>query len=154
VSERALRWAASGLAGAGLGIAAYLTYTRYADAAIACSTGGCETVQSSEYATLAGIPVPVLGLVGYAAILATALVRGEIAALAGAALALGGFAFSIYLVYVQWAIIEAFCLWCLASDVVMFLLVMVTLLRVRASSRTAVGTVVRPPPARTSSPPR
>lgn len=135
MSERAFRAASAGLACAGLGIAAYLTYTRYADAAIACTTGGCETVQSSEYATLAGIPVSVLGLAGYAAILLTTLVRGEVAAVAGAALALGGFAFSIYLVYVQWAIIEAFCMWCLASDVVMFLLVAATLLRVRAASR-------------------
>jgi uncharacterized membrane protein len=137
VSERALRGTTAGLALAGLGIAAYLTYARYAHAALACTTGGCETVQSSEYATLAGIPVPVLGLAGYAAILATAFVRGELGALAGLALALGGFAFSIYLVYVQWAIIEAFCVWCLASDVVMLLLVVVSLLRVRATARAA-----------------
>ncbi len=135
MSERGLRGATGALALGGMGIAAYLTYTRYADAAIACTTGGCETVQSSEYAELAGIPVAVLGLAGYAAILATAFVAGELGALAAAALVLGGFAFCVYLVFVQWAVIEAFCVWCLASDVVMALLVLASLLRLRAVLR-------------------
>ena len=77
MSDRALRVAVALLALAGTGIAAYLTYAWYAEATIACTTGGCETVQSSSYAKLAGLPVPVLGLVGYLGILATALVPGE-----------------------------------------------------------------------------
>ena len=56
MSERGLRAAVALLALAGAGIAAYLTYAWYAEAAIACTTGGCETVQSSSYAKLAGIP--------------------------------------------------------------------------------------------------
>ena len=122
MSDRALRAAVAVLALAGAGIAAYLTYAKYADATIVCSTGGCETVQSSEYADLLGIPVAVLGLIGYLAILATAFSAGETARVAGAALALGGLAFSVYLVVVQVFAIEAYCVWCLASDVVMLLL--------------------------------
>ena len=45
---------------AGLGIAGYLTYTRYSGAPIVCATGGCETVQHSRYAVVAGIPVAVM----------------------------------------------------------------------------------------------
>jgi uncharacterized membrane protein len=131
VSDRALRIAVAGLALAGAAIAAYLTYAKYADATIACSTGGCETVQESEYAEILGLPVPVLGLAGYLAIFATALFRGEMARLVGAALALGGLAFSVYLIFVQIFAIEAFCQWCLASDVVMALLAVATLLRLR-----------------------
>jgi uncharacterized membrane protein len=135
VSERGLRLATTLLALAGLGIAAYLTYVRYAGAAIACSTGGCEKVQSSSYAELAGIPVAVIGLAGYAVIFATAFRAGELGALVAAALTLGGFAFAVYLVYVQLGIIDAVCEWCIASDSVMAALVVVSLLRVRAVSR-------------------
>ena len=131
MSDRALRAAVAVLALAGAGIAAYLTYAKYADATIVCSTGGCETVQSSEYADLLGIPVAVLGLIGYLAILATAFSAGETARVAGAALALGGLAFSVYLVVVQVFAIEAYCVWCLASDVVMLLLAAAATARMR-----------------------
>jgi uncharacterized membrane protein len=131
VTDRALRIAGAVLALAGAGIAGYLTYAKYADATIACATGGCETVQSSEYAEILRLPVPVLGLAGYLAIFATAIFAGERARLAGAALALGGLIFSAYLVVVQIVAIGAFCQWCLASDVVMLLLAAATVARLR-----------------------
>lgn len=131
MSDQALRIAVVVLALTGTAIAAYLTYAKYADATIACPTGGCETVQSSEYAELLGLPVPVLGLVGYLTIMATAFLASETARLVGAALALGGLAFSVYLVLVQVLAIGAFCQWCLASDVVMLLLAAATVARLR-----------------------
>ena len=131
MSDRALRIAVGVLALAGAAIAAYLTYAKYADATIACSTGGCETVQSSEYAEILGLPVPVLGLIGYLGILATTFVAGETARLVGAALALGGLAFSIYLLVVQIVAIGALCQWCLASDVVMLPLTVAAVARLR-----------------------
>ena len=131
MSDRALRIAVGVLALAGAAIAAYLTYAKYADATIACSTGGCETVQSSEYAEILGLPVPVLGLIGYLGILATTFVAGETARLVGEALALGGLAFSIYLLVVQIVAIGALCQWCLASDVVMLLLTVAAVARLR-----------------------
>ena len=131
MTDQALRIAVAVLALAGAGIAGYLTYAKYADATIACATGGCETVQSSEYAEILGLPVPVLGLAGYLAILATAFFAGERARLTGAALALGGLVFSAYLLVVQIVAIGAFCQWCLASDVVMLLLAAATVARLR-----------------------
>ena len=131
MSDRALRIAVAALALVGAGIAAYLTYAKYADATIACATGGCETVQSSEYAEVLELPVPVLGLLGYLAILATAFSAGEMARLAGAVLALGGLLFSGYLVVVQIVAVGAFCQWCLASDLVMLLLAAATVARLR-----------------------
>ena len=131
MSDRALRIAVGVLALAGAAIAAYLTYAKYADATIACSTGGCETVQSSEYAEILGLPVPILGLIGYLGILATTFVAGETARLVGAALALGGLAFSIYLLVVQIVAIGALCQWCLASDVVMLPLTVAAVARLR-----------------------
>ncbi len=139
MSERGLRLATAGLALVGMGIAAYLTYVHYSGAAIACSTGGCEKVQTSSYAELAGIPVAVIGLVGYVLILLTAFVAGELGAVAAVGLTLGGFAFAVYLIYVQVALIEAFCIWCLASDGVLALLVLVSLLRLRTVTRPAAS---------------
>jgi uncharacterized membrane protein len=144
VTERGLRLVTAALALIGLAIAAYLTYTRYSGAAIACTTGGCEKVQSSSYSEIAGVPVAVVGLVGYALILATAFFRGEAGALAAAALTVGGFAFAVYLVYVQLAIIDAICQWCVASDVVMLLLVLVSALRLRAAARGPTGVITTP----------
>ena len=137
MSERALRLATGVLAFVGLGIAAYLTAVRYTGATIACTTGGCEKVQSSEYAEVAGVPVAVIGLVGYALLLATAFVPGELGALAAAGLALGGFAFCAYLVYVQIALVDAICHWCIANDAVMLVLLGVSLLRLTVVARAA-----------------
>src|SRR5204862_6348450 len=50
MSGRTFRLLMAGLALAGLGIASYLVYTHYSGTQIACSTGGCETVQESAYA--------------------------------------------------------------------------------------------------------
>jgi uncharacterized membrane protein len=131
VSDRRLRLAVGTLALIGAAVAAYLTYARYADASITCTSGGCETVQDSEYAVLAGIPVAVLGLGGYALIFATALSARETARLAGAVLAVAALAFSLFLLYLQLGPIGAVCDWCLANDAVAALLVPVATLRLR-----------------------
>lgn len=132
-----LRAAIATLALAGLGVAAYLAYVRYTGGSYACTTGGCELVQGSKYAVLVGIPVAVIGLVGYASILVSAFVPGEPGAAVGLTLTAVGFAFAAYLIYVQWALIEAFCMWCLISDVIMALLLLLSIVRLRIVIRGA-----------------
>jgi uncharacterized membrane protein len=115
----------------GTAIAAYLTYVHYAGIEPICAaSGGCEKVQSSEYAELAGIPVALLGLLGYIGILAATLAPGDGARLVASSLALGGFAFSIYLTYLELFEIDAICQWCVASAVAMTVLAVLTALRV------------------------
>jgi uncharacterized membrane protein len=119
VSDRRLRLVAALVALAGLLVAGYLTRAHYGDGSLVCPVGGgCETVQESEYAELAGIPVALLGLVAYAVLLALILWDAPLARLAAAALALTGLIFSAFLLVVQAFVIEAFCIWCLANDVV------------------------------------
>jgi uncharacterized membrane protein len=130
LTDGRLRAATAVLALAGAGIAAYLVYARYSGGAIACFTGGCETVQRSSYSELAGIPVAILGLAAYVTVFALALVPGEPARAALLALVLAGVAFSGYLLWAQAGPIGAFCLWCLASDAIMSALAILTLLRV------------------------
>ncbi len=127
-----IRAAVLALSLVGIAIAGYLTYSRYADVSLACATGGCETVQSSRYSEVVGVPVAVLGLLGYAGILAATIWDTVVARAAAFALATIGFAFGLYLLYVQLFVLEAICHWCLASDAVMTALFVVTLLRVRA----------------------
>jgi len=84
-----------------------------------CVTGGCETVQTSEYAVLFGVPVALMGVVGFAATLAVSLVglqggwaeRSE-PTLALLGMSVGGVCFAAYLTYVEAVKIHAWCQWC------------------------------------------
>jgi uncharacterized membrane protein len=131
VSDRTLRAAIAALALAGAAVAAYLVYARYTGTRLACTTGGCETVQHSKYAKAAGIPVAVLGLAAYLTVFATALSARVEAAAIGAAIVLGGLAFGVYLIVIQVAVIDAICQWCLASDAILALLAIASAERLR-----------------------
>jgi uncharacterized membrane protein len=130
-NDRLLRRVILGLSILGAGIAAYLTYAHLAHVQVACTTGGCETVQTSRYAELAGIPVAALGLAGYLVLAVTAAFRTDAARAIGLAAAAFGLMFAGYLLYVQAALIGAFCQWCLASDLILLLLAVATSLRLR-----------------------
>jgi uncharacterized membrane protein len=131
VTYRRLTVASAALAVIGLGIAAYLTYVHYRGIAPVCAIAhGCVKVQSSTWSKLAGVPVAVLGLVGYLGILLSLRVPGERSRLAAACVALTGVAFSAYLTYREVFTIKAICIWCVASAVVMLLLAVLTSLRV------------------------
>ena len=126
-----LRRVTAVLALIGVGIAGYLTWVHYAGLEPVCvgGGGGCEKVQSSRWAELAGIPVAVLGLAGYVAILVSLALPEETGALAAAFLSLVGFGFSAWLTYVEIAKIDAICQWCVASAVVMTALALVSVAR-------------------------
>jgi uncharacterized membrane protein len=132
MSERRLRIAVAALSLAGIAVAGYLTWVHYADLEPICAggSGGCEKVQSSHYAELAGVPVALLGLIGYGAILASLALPGEAGRFAGALLALAGFGFSAWLTYAELFEIDAICQWCVASALIMTALAVVTSLRV------------------------
>jgi uncharacterized membrane protein len=126
-----LRVAVAALALAGLAIAAYLTVVHYTgDAPVCAIAHGCAVVQQSGYAELAGVPVAVLGLAGYAAILASLARDGEVWRTATACLALAGFGFSAWLTYVEVFRLEAICIWCVASAICMTALAILAVVRV------------------------
>ncbi len=93
------------------------------------SSGGCETVQASRWAKLDGIPVSVLGLIGYIGILGSLAIRTELGRAGGFAIALIGFGFSMYLTYRELFTIKAICQWCVGSAVLMTLLAVITAVR-------------------------
>jgi len=127
VSDRALRAAVALVALAGVAVAGYLTYVHYQpDALICTSSGGCETVQDSSYAELAGIPVALLGLLGYVAVLVLVAWDSELARTLSAAIALVAAGFAVYLIVLQAFVIDAWCIWCLVNDLVIVPLLAVT----------------------------
>lgn len=129
--DRRLRIAILVLALIGVGIAGYLTYVHYAGLKVLClSSGGCETVQASRFAKLGGVPVALLGLLGYIGILGTLAIKSELGRLAGFGIALIGFGFSMYLTYRELFTIKAICQWCVSSAVLMTVLAILTAIRV------------------------
>jgi uncharacterized membrane protein len=116
----------------GVGVASYLTYIHYAGIKPLCGRngGGCEIVQTSEYSKLAGVPVALIGLIGYLTILASLLVpESENSRLATVAFTVIGVAFSAYLTYREVFSIHHICEWCLSSFVIIFLLMCLAIWR-------------------------
>lgn len=107
-----------------VGIALYLTIVHYQHDLLVCSTGGCETVQSSKYATIGPIPIAILGLASSATMLGAAvarIVRRDLvfpATVVIFALAAIGFGYEIYLTYVEIWVIDAICQWCVTFAIV------------------------------------
>ena len=104
----------------GLLDAAYLALERVTGGPIACPIGGgCETVQSSPYALLFGVPVAFIGIAGYTLLLVVALLSLQFSNLGSISLdalllVLASIALlaGIYFMYVQVALIGAICFWC------------------------------------------
>ena len=133
------RSAAVALAALGSAISAYLTWVHYSGQLALClGAGGCETVQASRYAELAGWPVALLGLAAFVAAATLALVRlradapvWTLTALFGITLA--GTVFAAYLTALEVFVIHAICPWCVTADSAMVALFVVTLLELRAA---------------------
>lgn len=111
----------------GFVVASYLSIEHFLNKIPPCSlTEGCETVLTSSYATVFGVPEAVWGALFYFGLFIAILYyqkRGNrrmgllLTEIIG-----GGLAWSLYLLYVQVYIIKALCLYCLISDTVMLLL--------------------------------
>jgi uncharacterized membrane protein len=122
------------VAAIGLAIATYLTVTHYAgDAPVCAIAHGCATVQKSDYAKLAGVPVALLGVIGYLAILASLARDGEAWRNATAFLSLVGLGFSGWLTYVEVVELNAICIWCVGSAICMTLLAGLSITRMLKS---------------------
>src|SRR5207302_9432180 len=82
----------------------------------------CDLVNRSEYSTVAGVPVALIGIVGYAGLLAFATfyrAKAETPAILVLG-SVGGLEFALYLTYVEKFILSICCLLCLSSLAVIF----------------------------------
>jgi uncharacterized membrane protein len=133
----------------GVALAGYLTYVHYANIQVACVQGHneCEAVQTSVYSKVAGVPVALVGLIGYIVILGSLLVRQtETTRLATLALTLGGWGFSVYLTYREVFSLEKICEWCVGSAILMTILMLLSVWRFLRGEPRASGTPARTPP--------
>jgi uncharacterized membrane protein len=135
------RMAIAVLALIGVFDAAYLSmYKLGVIGGLVCQVGSCEQVQNSPQAALLGIPVSVLGLGAYLALLALALVgvQPRFAADRRIALALTaisgiGVLFSAYLTYVEARVIYMWCQYCVISAILVTLIFLLSLAGLRGA---------------------
>jgi uncharacterized membrane protein len=123
------------LALVGVGVALYLAYVETQAVSAVCGpVGDCTAVQSSPYARLFGVlPIGVLGLIGYLALLAVWFYPrlrvdrlARLAPLIVFVMAVFGVIFSVYLTYLEPFVIRAVCIWCLTSAIIMTLLLLLS----------------------------
>lgn len=129
-------WSIPILIAGGLIVAGYLTYVELTAAPAVCGVAipGCVVVQTSSYSKLFGfLPIGVIGLLGYTAILTAWFLRKYgpdslkiICSLAIWGMCLFGVLFSAYLTYLEAFVIRATCSWCITSAVFMILLLWVS----------------------------
>jgi uncharacterized membrane protein len=126
-----LRRVMIGLTVAGVALAAYLTYVHYAGIKPACTAGeSCLKVQTSQWSMLDGVPVALIGLIGYVFILGSLLAPDrEESRLATLGLTLIGVGFSGYLTYRELFSIHAVCEECATSAVILTVLLIGAVIR-------------------------
>jgi len=131
MSARALRLTMLVLSVIGLGVASYLTYIHYAGINPVCTAGdSCLKVQTSVYSLLLGVPVALMGLIGYVAITASLIApENETTRFATVVFTVVGFGFSAYLTYRELFSIHAICEWCASSAVILTVLMCLAIWR-------------------------
>jgi uncharacterized membrane protein len=123
----------------GLLVSIYMTvYKLTSNNAMCLGSGDCSTVNASRYSEVNGIPVAVIGVLGYLAILATHFFENrnnffkQNGTLLIFGMALAGFIFTVWLIYVEVAILKALCPFCVTSQTAMtiiFILAVIRLIR-------------------------
>ena len=136
MNDKRLRQIMTVLAIIGLLVSIYMTVYKFTEIEAMCiGSGGCSEVNSSRYSEINGIPVAVLGILGYAAILALLFLEGrsgffqEYGTMLQFGLSLMGFLFTLYLIYVEVALIGAYCPFCLTSQAVMIIIFIISVIR-------------------------
>lgn len=135
-TDNALRWASLALAILGIVNSIYLLIYKYTSNDKLClGSGGCATVNYSPYSEIYNIPVALLGIIGYAAMLAVLALerRWQLARERGRltlfGMSLVGLLFSAYLTYIEAAILHAYCPFCVASAITMVILFVLATIR-------------------------
>lgn len=131
------------LAVLGLLDAIYLTWIKISAQGICIIDGGCEIVNTSQYSSIAGIPIAILGAGAYLAMLGILLLepRNSFFDLNGPMLVLGislaGVLYSAYLTYLEIYVIHAICEFCVLSAIILVIMLVFSTLRLRSSLQEA-----------------
>jgi uncharacterized membrane protein len=120
----------------GLLVSIYMTiYKVTSNDGMCLGSGDCSTVNASRYSEVNGIPVALIGVLGYLAILAAHYFENrnrffeQNSALMIFGMALTGFLFTIWLIYVEVAILQALCPFCVTSQTAMTIIFIISVMR-------------------------
>ena len=120
----------------GLLVSIYMTiYKITSNNSMCLGSGDCSTVNSSRDSEVHGSPVAIIGILGYLAILAVLYFEKrnsffkQNGTLMIFGMALTGFLFTIWLIYVEVALINAICPFCLTSQAAMTLIFIIAVIR-------------------------
>lgn len=150
------------LAFLGLADSAYLAQQEISGAPLICDIqafSDCNTVAGSQYSHLFGIPLAEFGVLFYSILFILAALElfifNRILRRVLQALALIGIIASLYFIFIQMFVIEAFCIYCLASALITFLILLFASLiePVQKKESDLPPTIPPPPPPRLSMPP-
>jgi uncharacterized membrane protein len=134
--DKRLRQVTIALAIIGLLVSIYMTiYKVTSNESMCIGSSGCSEVNASRYSEINGIPVAVLGVIGYASILALLFLDNrlsffqEYGSMIFFGVSLMGFLFTLYLIYLEVALIKAYCPFCLTSQAVMIVIFIISVTR-------------------------
>ena len=122
----------------GFSDAAYLTAKHYLDDPVTCSIlEGCETVTTSIYSTIFNIPIALFGMFYYlfVSILLFLYMEGVNVLKLLVLSTTGAFFTTLYLIYLQAFVLDAFCLYCIISALSSTALFLGTLYLLKLSKR-------------------
>ena len=150
--DRGWLWAPIVLSALGVLVSTYLSAKRFTGGSLACTRwADCDVVNNSVYAKVYGVPVAFIGLAGYFLLFALALAALQTEGslhrhllTLGFLLALGGVGFSAYLTYIELYVIEAICIWCVTSALLITLLAVVGAFNLWRSSPHPISTSPTP----------
>jgi uncharacterized membrane protein len=133
------RMIVAALALAGIFISIYLTlYKLGVIGELSCTVGSCETVNTSRWSDFLGLPVAAWGFLFYVDVFAVALLgtmpkweNEPVISIALVAQAAIGVLFSAWLTYLELAVIHAICIWCVASAVIVTVILVVSVADLR-----------------------
>jgi uncharacterized membrane protein len=121
----------------GLLVSIYMTiYKITSNDSMCIGSKDCSVVNQSRYSEIYGIPVAVIGLLGYAAILALLLLERnpgffkQNGTMLLFGLSLTGFLFTLYLIFLEIALIKAYCPFCITSQAAMTIIFILSVIRV------------------------
>ncbi|MBE0671286.1 MAG: vitamin K epoxide reductase family protein [Anaerolineales bacterium] len=120
----------------GLLVSIYMTiYKVTSNDSMCLGSGDCSTVNASRYSEVNGIPVAIIGVLGYVAILGVLVFENrnsffrQNGTLLVFGMALTGFIFTVWLIYVEIALLKAICPFCVTSQVAMTIIFIISVIR-------------------------
>ena len=136
----AMWWLAVVCAVIGLADSIYLAWLKLSGGLAACGgIGDCESVNSSIYSQINGVPIALLGAGAYILILLFLFLEsrddflGDWSPLIVFGLSLTGTLYSIYLTYIEIAVLKAICPYCVLSAVAVLIIFVISIVRLRRS---------------------